>query len=183
MLLLILGIALWAGFHSLKRITPEWRSAMGKKGQGLIAIGILSGLISMIWGYRTAEFIVVWTPPEFMVHINNFLMLLAVSLLAMSMTKGRMSGRMRHPMLTAVKTWAVAHLLVNGDLASMLLFGSMLGWAVWSVIKINRAESWERPELTVGGRDWMYLVLLVGIFALMTGVHVLLGVMPFGVRA
>ena len=110
-------------------------------------------------------------------------MLLAVSLLAMSMTKGRMSGRMRHPMLTAVKTWAVAHLLVNGDLASMLLFGSMLGWAVWSVIKINRAESWERPELTVGGRDWMYLVLLVGIFALMTGVHVLLGVMPFGVRA
>ena len=180
MLLLILGIAFWAGFHGFKRIAPERRTALGKYGPAVIAMGILSGVVLMVWGYRTAEFVEVWAPPEFMVHINNLLMLLAVSLLAMSMTKGRMSARMRHPMLTAVKTWAIAHLLVNGDLASILLFGSMLGWAVWSVIKINRAESWERPDVLDNGRDWMYLALLVGIFSLMTGAHVLLGVAPFG---
>ena len=180
MLLLIFGIVLWAGGHSLKRIAPEWRTALGQYARAVISMGILSGLVLMIWGYRTAEFIEIWTPPDFMIHVNNLLMLLAVSLLAMSMTKGRMSARVRHPMLTSVKTWSIAHLLVNGDLASILLFGSMLGWAVWSVIKINRAESWERPEVLDNGRDWIYLVLLVGIFSLMTGVHVLLGVAPFG---
>ena len=109
-------------------------------------------------------------------------MILAVVLLAMSVTKGRMSGRMRHPMLTAVKTWAVAHLLVNGDLASILMFGSMLGWAVWSVILINKAETWEKPEIVDTGRDWVFLAATVGFFGLMVGVHLWLGVHPFGAR-
>ena len=181
MLLLILGIALWAGFHGFKRIVPEWREALGKYGQAVVSMGILFGLVLMICGYRMADFIEIWSPPEFMVHVNNLLMLLAVSLLAMSLTKGRMRSRMRHPMLNAVKTWAIAHLLVNGDLASILLFGSMLGWAIWSVININRAESWSRPEVVDNGRDWVYLGLLVGLFAVMAGAHLLLGVAPFGV--
>ena len=181
MLILILGIALWAGFHGLKRVAPEQRKNLGNYGQAIVATGILSGLVLMILGYRMTYPVEIWSPPDIMVHFNNFLMVLAVSLLAMSFTRGRMRARMRHPMLTAVKTWAIAHLLVNGDLASIVLFGSMFSWAMWSVVRINRAESWTRPEAIDRGRDWMYLGLLVGLFAIMTGVHLLLGVAPFDV--
>lgn len=93
-----------------------------------------------------------------------------------------MSARMRHPMLPAVRIWVIAHLLVNGDLVSILMFGSMLGWAVWSYIKINHTKSWEWPEVTDNGRNSMYLDLLVGTFSLMTGILILLGVAPFGTR-
>ena len=180
--LLILGIILWTGFHVFKRVMPEKRDALGPAGKGISAVGIFAGLTLMIIGYRSAPVITLWTPQAFFTHINNLLMMLAVVLLAMSVTKGRMSGRMRHPMLTAVKTWAVAHLLVNGDLASVLMFGSMLGWAVWSVILINKAETWEKPEIVDTGRDWVFLAATVGFFALMVGVHLWLGVHPFGAR-
>jgi uncharacterized membrane protein len=67
-----------------------------------------------------------------LVYVNNLLMLSDVSLLAILMIKGRMNVRMRHPMLPAVRIWVIAHLLVNGDLGSILMFGTMLGWPVWS---------------------------------------------------
>ena len=109
-------------------------------------------------------------------------MVLAAVLLAMSVSKGRMGGRRRHPMLTAVKTWALAHLLVNGDLASILMFGSMLAWAVWSVILINKAETWDKPEIINTGRDWVFLGAAVGFFALMIAGHLWSGVHPFKAR-
>ncbi len=93
-------------------------------------------------------------------HLNNLLMVIAVFVFGMSATTGRLRGKMRHPQLTAVKIWAVAHLLVNGDLASIILFGGMLAWAV--VIgdpdQPGRA-AWVRPEPGAGqegyraGRD------------------------------
>ena len=182
MFLLILGIVLWIAFHVFKRVMPEKRAKFGDAGKGISAVGILAGLILMIIGYRAAPVIPIWSPPEIFTHINNLLMVLAAVLLAMSVSKGRMSGRMRHPMLTAVKTWAVAHLMVNGDLASILMFGSMLAWAVWSVILINKAETWEKPEITDTGRDWVFLSAAVGFFALMVAGHLWLGVHPFGAR-
>jgi uncharacterized membrane protein len=86
---------------------------------------------------------------------------------------------MRHPMLTSVKLWSVAHLLVNGDLASIILFGGMLVWAVGSVIMINRAETWERSAPGDKGRDVIFIVITVVTFAVMVGIHVALGVNPF----
>ena len=182
MLLLILGIVLWIVFHVFKRVMPEKRAKFGDVGKGIAAVGVLGGLTLMIIGYRAAPVIQIWSPPEIFTHINNLLMVLAAVLLAMSVSKGRMSGRMRHPMLTAVKTWAVAHLMVNGDLASILMFGSMLVWAVWSVILINKAETWEKPEITDTGRDWVFLAAAVGFFALMVVGHLWSGVHPFGER-
>ena len=182
MLLLILGIVLWVAFHVFKRVMPEKRATFGDAGKGISAVGILAGLTLMVIGYRAAPAIPIWSPPEIFNHINNLLMVLAAVLLAMSVSQGRMGGRMRHPMLTAVKTWAVAHLMVNGDLASILMFGSMLAWAVWSVILINKAETWEKPEITDTGRDWVFLSAAVGFFALMVAGHLWLGVHPFGAR-
>lgn len=115
-----------------------------------------------------------------MVHINNLLMLVAVFVFGMSATTGRLRGKMRHPQLTSVKIWAVAHLLVNGDLASIILFGGMLAWAVLEVILINKAVPvWDRPQPGEAKKDVVLVVITFVMFGLMTGVHAWLGVWPF----
>jgi uncharacterized membrane protein len=145
MTLLILGILLWVGAHLFKRLAPEPRARMGDKGKGLVALVLVVSLVLMVIGYRGAAFVNIWYPPSFMVHINNLLMLIAFFVFGLSATTGSLRGRLRHPQLLAVKIWAVAHLLVNGDLASIVLFGSMLLWAGAEVAVINRAEAWDRP--------------------------------------
>ncbi|MFP3541299.1 NnrU family protein, partial [Pseudomonas sp. SIMBA_044] len=86
------------------------------------------------------EYIHVWAPPSFLVHVNNSLMVLALFFTSPGPRKGRLFRKMRHPMLFGFSLWAVAHLLVNGDLASVILFGGLLVWAGVEVLAINRAE-------------------------------------------
>lgn len=179
MTLLILGLILWIVPHWLKRLAPNLRASMGARGRGAISILLLIGLGLIIYGYRQADVINIWYPPAFLTHINNLLMVVAVAVFAMAHTKGRLRGKMRHPMLVSVKIWATAHLLVNGDLASIILFGGMLIWAVVSVILINRAEDWTRPEPGDKGRDWLFAVISVVTFAIMVTIHIALGVHPF----
>jgi uncharacterized membrane protein len=179
MTLLTLGVILWAAAHFFKRLAPGVRGPMGDKGKGLVAVAIVVSLLMMIFGYRGAEFIHVWAPPAWTVHLNNLMMLIAVFVYGMSATKGRLRGKMRHPQLTAVKIWAVAHLLVNGDLASIILFGGMLAWAVVSVILINRSEVWVRPAPGEAKKDILLVVITLVLFGVMTGIHAWLGVSPF----
>lgn len=179
MTLLIVGLALWIVAHWMKRLAPNVRASLGDAGKGIVAVVLFAGLVLMIIGYRSAPIIQVWSPPAFLVHVNNLMMVVAVAVFAMAHTKGRLRGRMRHPMLTSVKIWSLAHLLVNGDLASIVLFGGMLVWAVGSVIMINRAEPWDRPEPGEKGRDIIFIVITVVTFAVMVGVHIALDVNPF----
>lgn len=176
---LILGLILWIGSHLFKRLMPEARARMGSAGKGLVTGLSFAALGLMIWGYRSAEFIDVWTPPSWTVHLNNLLMLVAVFFLALSHSKGRLRARFRHPMLAAVKIWAVAHLLVNGDLASILLFGGMLAWAVVSVILINRAEPWVPPQPGEPKKDVVAVVITLVVYGVIVGIHMALGVSPF----
>ena len=180
MALLIPGLILWIAAHLFKRVAPAARDRMGGAGKGAIAVLLMVALVLIVLGYRQADFIHIWTPPAWAVHVNNLLMLLAVFFFALAHSKGRLRARFRHPMLAAVKIWALAHLLVNGDLASILLFGAMLGWAVAEVVLINRAEVWVPKEPGSAKRDLVtYAATLVG-FALIAGIHVWLGVSPFG---
>ncbi|KIN63677.1 NnrU protein [Sulfitobacter noctilucicola] len=183
MLLLILGLILWAGAHYYKRLAPDSRAALGTPGKGIIAVVIVLSLVLMIVGYRGAAFIPVWQPPAFMVHINNLLMILAFWIYGSSAAKGAKAWpayKTRHPQLLAVKTWAIAHLLVNGDLASILLFGGLLAWAVGSVIMINRAEPAWTPPAHAGRPTYIRLaVITLVIVAIVTAIHSWLGVWPF----
>jgi uncharacterized membrane protein len=183
MILLILGIVLWVAAHLFKRVAPERRAAMGNAGRGAVAAALGVSLVLIVLGYRWAPFINVWYPPEFMWHINNLLMVLAVLTFATSELRGAKlwpATRIRHPQLTAVKIWAVAHLLVNGDLASVVLFGSMLAWAVVEVIVINRAEPDWTPPAVAPGRKWISVIAISAVvFAVVTGIHIFLGVRPF----
>ncbi|MEM9913112.1 MAG: NnrU family protein, partial [Pseudomonadota bacterium] len=115
------------------------------------------------------------------VGINNLLMLLSVYMFAASGMKTALARRMRHPMLAAVKVWALAHLLVNGDLASLILFGGLLAWAVVEMIAINRAEPhWEPPEPAPLRKEVIALGGSLVVYLLIAWVHYLLGYPVFG---
>lgn len=183
MTLLILGLALWALAHLFKRLAPDARAKLGTGGRGLVALALVASVVLMVLGYRMAAFIPVWSPPAFLIHVNNLLMVLAFWIFGSSAAKGAKAWpahRIRHPQLTAVKTWALAHLLVNGDLASILLFGGLLAWAVVEVIVINRAVPGWTPPPHAGKRTYIRLaVITLALVALVTAVHSALGVWPF----
>ncbi|KEJ89742.1 NnrU family protein [Sulfitobacter donghicola] len=183
MFLLILGVALWTAAHYFKRLMPDQRIALGAPGKGIMAVAIVASLILMIVGYRMAAFIPIWTPPAIFSGFNNGLMLLALWVYGSSAAKGAKAWpayKTRHPQLLAVKIWALAHLLVNGDLASIILFGGILGWAVGSVILINKAEpNWTAPERAERPTYIRLAVISVVLFAVIAGIHIALGVNPF----
>jgi uncharacterized membrane protein len=179
-LLLIAGLALWSGSHYFKRLAPEQRAAMGDKAKGAVAVANVVAIVLMTIGYQRAAFVPLWYPPEFLTHLNNLLMLVAVYFFFAGRAGVRIATRVRHTQLTGVKTWAIAHLLVNGDLASVVLFGGLLAWAVGSVILINRAErDWTPPEAKGAKAEAIYAAAVVGIYVVIGLVHDWLGVWPF----
>lgn len=181
MVLLILGIAIWVLAHFFKRMMPERRAELGSRGKIVVAVAIWVGLILIIVGYRGSAVIPVWSPPSVFTHLNNVLMLAAFYSFGIGASKGRHAQKIRHPMLMGVKIWAVAHLMVNGDLASILLFGAMLAWAVAEVVMINKAEPvWTKPEVIKPNGDLKNLVIALVLYVVVSGVHVLLGYSPFG---
>ena len=181
MTLLIIGILLWWAAHLFKRVAPDQRAAMGDKGKALIAVLLVLAVVLIVVGYRGAPYIGVWTPPAFLTHVNNTLMILAFYLYAASGAKTWIARKIRHPQLTAVKIWAVAHLLVNGDLAAIVLFGSMLAWAVVEVVAINRAVPvWTPPAKGPVRKEFTAIAATVVVVGVVMVVHNWLGVQPWG---
>lgn len=180
MVLLILGVALWAGAHLFKRLMPARRAAMGDKGKGIVALALAASILLMIFGYRMADFIPVWSPPSFMVHINNTLMVFALYLTSPAPKKGALLNKMRHPMLAGFGLWAFAHLLVNGDLASIILFGGLWAWAIASVKIINAAEpNWTPGPKGTIAKDAMFFVASIILLVVIGFIHGLIGPSPF----
>lgn len=181
MIWLVLGVLLWTYSHTMKRMNPGFRAGLGDAGKGLVAVLSLVALGLMIWGYRSAEVIPLWQPPAAMRHANNALMLLAVLLVGMGANRGRLRTLLRHPMLTSVVLWAVAHLLVNGDLASIELFGGLGLWAVVDLRLINRMEpAWVPPAPGPWRNDALYLLASLVLLAVIIWVHTWLGYPPVG---
>ena len=176
MTLLILGLILWIAAHLFKRALPDVRARMGDKGKGLVALVIVASLVLMIVGYRGAGEIYVWSPPSWGMHLVPLLMMVAVVLTGMGHSKSHLSAVMRHPMLAGVSLWALAHLLVNGDLASIVLFGSMFVWTRVQAFALNQAEpDWQRPDQGTLAGDIKLAVVSIAIFAGIVGVHYWLG--------
>lgn len=178
--MLMAGVALWTVAHLFKRLAPVPRAKLGNAGKGLVAVVLILSLVLMVKGYRAAEVVNLYYPPGWAVHVNNLLMLVAVMLFGMSATKGQLRGKLRHPMLTGVMVWAFAHLLVNGDLASIMLFGGLGAWAITEMFVINATEAgWNRPEPGSLKGDAGNLIITVILFAIITGIHVWAGRNPF----
>ncbi|OYX24910.1 MAG: hypothetical protein B7Z10_07935 [Rhodobacterales bacterium 32-66-7] len=186
---IVVGLALWSGAHLFKRLAPAARAGIGDAGKGLVALAVVASVVLMVIGYRGSDWLGIagagqidlWYPPAFLTHVNNLLMLFAFYLYAASGMKTRITRVIRHPQLTAVKTWAIAHLLVNGDVASVLLFGGLLAWAVVSVILINRSEPrGPLPAPASVGKEVGALVGAVGVMVVVMLTHNWLGVQPWG---
>lgn len=145
--ILILGLAIFLGTHVF--VTARQRRAaaiarLGKAYWAVFALSSLVGLALIIYGfalYRRTGWIDVWHPPAFMRHVTIGLMLLSVILVLAAYLPGHIKLWTRHPMLAGVKIWAFAHLLSNGDLGSIILFGSFLAWGVYARIAVKRREA------------------------------------------
>jgi len=185
---LILGLVLFLGVHSITIVAPGWRErARSRLGEGawkgLYSIVSVAGFVLIVYGFGAARQspIVLYSPPIWLRHLAFLLMLPVFPLLIAAYLPGRIKTAMKHPMLVAVKLWAFAHLLANGRLADVLLFGAFLAWAVADRISLKRRPP---PALRTAppGRwnDAIAVVLGLAIYVLIVGwAHVrLFGVSP-----
>lgn len=185
MTLMVAGIVLWVLTHFFKRLAPGARAGMARvmgdgPARGSIAGVILLSVVLMVIGYRAAPVDPVYAPMAGMGHLNNLLMLVAVFLSGAGNSKGRARTWLRHPMLWSVVIWSGAHFLVNGDVASIVLFGSMAVWALLQMVLINRAEGpWQRPEPGPIKGDIKLVVISLVVFGVIAGIHIWLGYNPF----
>ena len=172
LLILIAGLALFIGVHVLTTLR-DTRSAvvarLGESGYKIVyAVIAFAGLALIAWGfslYRATGWINVWYPPVAMRHIALALMLPAVILVVASYIRGNIYQKLKHPMLAGVKLWALLHLLANGDLGSIILFGSILAWAVYDRISLKRRADPGAPPIPVGGIGNDVIAIAVGIVA------------------
>jgi uncharacterized membrane protein len=169
---MILGLVLFLGVHLLttqRGLRVRFVVSMGEGGyKGFYSLVSLAGLGLVVWGfahYRSAGMIDVWHPPSAFRHITEALMLPAVILVAASYIRGRIYTTLKHPMLAGVKLWAAAHLLANGDLGSIILFGAFLAWAVVDRISLKRRSDAGAPPIPVGGVGNDLIAVVVGIVA------------------
>ncbi len=180
MTLLVLGILLMAIPHLLKRIVPASHEMLGDKAFWIVGATSTLALIMVIIGYRAADFIPIYTPMAGMGHLNNLLMLIAIYMFGVSGTKGVLYPKTRHPMLLGTLIWAAAHLLVNGDVASLILFGGIGIWTLLSIIAIDRTTEWTPPTNGRGIKgDAMNIVGTLVLFGVIAMVHIWLGHSPF----
>lgn len=181
MILLFLGLALWAAAHFYKRALPAQRAALGDKGKGFVALAIGLSILLMIFGYRMWDGTFFWGRTSALTGINNLLMVAALYFVSPGPSKGAIFYKMRHPMLTGFSLWAIAHLLVNGDTPSLVLFGGLLVWALAEMVVINRAEpGWTPPQKGSIAKDAMFLAISLVLLAVIGLVHSWLGYNPFG---
>lgn len=192
MTVLILGLIIFLGAHSTRIVADGWRTAQLKRlgegaWKGIYSLISLAGFGLIVWGFSLArqQPVVLWTPPVAMRHVAALLTLIAFVLLAAAyVPHNAIKARLHHPMVLSVKTWAFAHLLANGTLADLLLFGAFLAWAVVCYIaerKRDRAALTQYPAGTAGGTAATVAVGIAAWALFAFWLHgLLIGVRPFG---
>ena len=190
--LLVAGLLIFLGVHSLRLFAPAWRErTLARLGEpaykGLYSLISLAGFALIVWGYGQTRYapLVLWTPPTGLRHLAALLTLGAFVLFAAAyVPRNRLKARWGHPMLLGTKLWAVAHLLSNGNLADVLLFGSFLAWATANFVASRRRDRAAGTRQPLSTRTGTTVAVLVGaafwvLFAFW--LHALLiGVAPLG---
>lgn len=192
MYLLIAGLIIFLGLHSVRIVADGWRSRkLAQWGEvawkGAYSVLSLAGFALIVWGYGQArqQPVVLWVPPVATRHIAATLMLFAMILLVAAYVPGNaIKAKLHHPMILSVKTWALAHLLANGNLADVLLFGSFLAWAVADFISSRKRD---RAADTIYSAGKAMPTVITGVLGLVVygvfvmGLHTwLIGVPVFG---
>jgi uncharacterized membrane protein len=191
--IMIIGLAAFLGAHTLAALRPQRAAVIARVGagpyRGLFALVSLIGIILIGYGfarYRAAGYIEIWTPPRWTRHATAALVWPSIIFIVAAYVPGEIKRVLKHPMLVGVKLWAVAHLLSNGDLGSIILFGSVLAWAVYDRIALKQRGDATGPVAIAasGGYRNDFIVVVVGtllFFALGFWFHPwVIGVPVFG---
>jgi uncharacterized membrane protein len=165
----IIGLVIFLGAHVFVTMRDERASLVARIGEwpyrGLFSLVAIVGILLIAYGfasYRAAGMITVWDPPAWTRHIVVVLMWPASIMVAAAYIPGNIKRVLKHPMLAGVKTWAFAHLCANGDLGSIILFGSVLAWAVYDRITLKHRADPGAPPIPVGGIKNDIIAVLVG---------------------
>ena len=190
--LLVLGLVIFLGVHSVRIVADGWRTAMiarlgEKPWKGLYALLSIAGFVLIVWGFNQARQLpgLLWEGSMGMRHVTSGLMLISfVLLVAAYVPRNGIKARLHHPMVLAVKVWAFAHLLSNGSPADVLLFGAFL---VWAVLSFRAARARDRVAQTVypaGTTSGTVITVVVGVLAWAVFAFwahgLLIGVRPLG---
>jgi len=191
MTILILGLIVFLGVHSTRIVAPGWRSAqiarLGEnRWKGLYAAASVVGLGLVIWGYGLSREVptALWNPPRWTVHVTDLLTLPAFILLVAAYVPGnRIKAAIGHPMVAGVAIWALAHLISNGRLGDVLLFGAFLAWAAVDFLSSRRRDRAAGTTYPARGAAQDAITVVVGLaaWALFAGfLHTwLIGVRPY----
>ena len=189
---LILGLVIFLGVHSVRVFADDWRTGarqrMGANAyKGLYSVASVLGLVLIVWGYSMARMqpVLLWSTPVWTRHAAALLTLLAMVLLVAAYVPGNgIKARLHHPMVLSVKTWALAHLLANGMLADLVLFGSFLVWAAMSFRAARQRDRANQVAYAPGRLLPTLLTVALGfvVWAVLAfWAHAaLIGVRPFG---
>ena len=192
--LLVLGLAVFFGAHVFVTLRTPRAALIKRIGEGpykgLMALVSLVGLVMIACGfgqYRATGWIDVWTPPPWTYYVTQILMWPASIFVVAAYSRGNIWRALKHPMLIGVKTWAAAHLISNGDLGSIVLFGSFLVWAGYDRMTLKHRSDPGAPAIPAGGHRNDTIALVVGtILYLALGFifhPLVIGVAVFGTAA
>ncbi len=184
MTLLIAGLVIFLGLHLVPTVPAfrdRLRTQLGAGGyMAMFSLVSVAGLVLIVYGVANRPYIPIWTPPAFMKHVVFLLMLPVFVLLAAAYIPSNIRRIAKHPMLLAIKLWAFAHLLVNGDLAGMLLFGSFLAYGIYDRISVKRREALGPLGTRTGGISGDIAAVAIGLtvyaFMLVAGHYWLIGI-------
>jgi uncharacterized membrane protein len=175
--LLVIGLIVFLGAHGFVTMRGPRAALIARLGErpykGLFALVSLIGLVLIGYGfgqYRATGWINVWSPPGWTYYVTQLLMWPASICVVAAYSRGDIWRTLKHPFLVGVKTWAVAHLISNGDLGSIVLFGAFLAWAVYDRISLKRRSDPGAPSIPAGGRQRDWIAIAVG-----TVLYLLLG--------
>ena len=192
MTLLILGLILFLGVHSVRIFADDWRTRqVARLGlmswKGLYSVVSLLGFALIVWGYGLArqQPVVLWTPPVFTRHLNSLFTLLAfILIVAANVPRNHLKAGLHHPMVLGVKLWAFGHLLATAKLADLLLFGTFLLWAILSYRAARQRDRVQGTVYPTGTALGTLVTLIVGVLvwaAFAFWLHAAwIGLAPFG---
>jgi uncharacterized membrane protein len=192
MTVLILGLIIFLGVHATRIVANDWRSRfIAQRGEGswkgIYTLASLLGFGLIVWGYSLArqQPVVLWVPPRGMNHVAGLLMGVSfVMLVATYVPRNAIKARLHHPMVLATKVWALAHLLANGNLADVALFGSFLVWAVFSFRAARQRDRAAQTVYATGTAQGTAITVVAGLLAwagfTFWAHRVLIGVQPLG---
>ncbi len=166
---LVIGLIVFIATHVFVTRRKARAALIAQIGEwpyrGLFALVSIAGIVLVVWGfaqYRADGSIPVWTPPSWTRHITVALVWPAIILVTAAYIPGDIKRTLKHPMLAGVKLWVVAHLISNGDLGGIILFGAILAWAVYDRISLKHRTDPGAPPIPVGGRRNDLIAIVVG---------------------